>query len=216
MKGAGKYADELKSLVKKFAKEAKAPAITKQDPLRALTRAIFCFDTTDAKADEALAVIDREFVDINELRVGTDLEVRDLIGEKFPQIDKRALMASSILNGIFDREGVLSLDRIANLKKAEIRQYLRDLPGMTPFVEAYTLLYGFEVSAMPLDDMGAAHLKQAGVVDPAATIEEAQKFIEGHAKPEEMSELFAGLRRHAKENFVAAPPAEEGKAKKKK
>lgn len=215
MKGAGKYADELKSLVKKFAKEAKAPAITKQDPLRALTRAIFCFDTTDAKADEAFVVIDREFVDINELRVGTDLEVRDLIGEKFPQIDKRSLMASSILNGIFDREGVLSLDRLANLKKAEIRQYLRDLPGMTPFVEAYTLLYGFEVCAMPLDDMGAAYLKQAGVVDPTATIEEAQKFVEGHSKPEEVNELLAGLRRHAKENFVVAPP-EEPKAKKKK
>lgn len=215
MKGAGKYADELKSLAKKFAKESKGTAPQKLDPLRALARAIFCFDTTDAKADEALAVVDREFVDINELRVATDLEVRDLIGEKYPQIDRRALMASTILNGIFDREGVLSFDRIAAMKKAEIRQYIHGLLGMTPFVEGYTLLYGFEISAMPIDDMSLAYLKHAGGLDPAATVDDAQKFVENHAKPEEITELFAGLRRHAKENF-APPAAEEPKAKKKK
>ena len=135
MKGAGKYAEELKALVKKFGKEGKAQPLQKQDPLRTLARAIFSFDTTDAKADEALAVVDREFVDINELRVATELEVEDLIGPRYPQIAKRAGMISSIFNGIFDKEGVLSLDRVSTLKKAEIRQFLKELPGMTPYVE---------------------------------------------------------------------------------
>jgi endonuclease III len=214
MKGAGKYAEELKSLVKKFAKESKAAPLQKQEALRAMVRAIFAFDTTDGRADEALAVIDREFVDLNELRVATELEVHDLIGPKYPQIEKRATMISTILNYVFEKEGVLSFERLAALKKAEIRQFFRDLPAMTPYVEAYISLMSFDVAAMPMDDMSLVYLKQAGAADPEATIEDTQKFVENHLKPEEIYELFMGLRRAAKDNFVPPAPVEEKKKKK--
>ena len=214
MKGAGKYAEELKSLVKKFAKEAKATPIPKQDPLRAMVRAIFSFDTTDAKAEEALATVDREFVDINELRVATELEVHDLIGSKYPQIVKRAAMISTIFNHVFEKEGVLTFDRLAAMKKAEMRPFLRAMPGMTPYVEAYVALVSFEIAAMPLDDMSLAVLAESGAVDAGATIEEAQKFVEGHTKPDELNDLFAGLRRQAQEAFV--PPVDEAKSRRKK
>lgn len=212
MKGAGKYADELKSLTKKLAKEVKDKGVTaaKPDPLRSLVRSIFAFDTTDAKADEALATIAKEFVDLNELRVATELELLALIGAKYPQIELRSAMANSILNFMFEKEGVLIFDRISNLKKAEIRQYFRDVPGMTPYVEGFLCLFCFDIAAMPLDPMSLAYLRNAGAIDATATLEEAQKFIENHSKPEEMQDLFHGLRRHAKENFLPpAPPAEE-------
>ena len=49
------------------------------------------------------------------------------------------------------------------------------------------------------------------------TLEDAQKFIETHIRPEEVYELYAGLRRLAKENFApSAPAAPAGEAKKKK
>lgn len=217
MKGAGKYAEELKALVKKFAKECKIQPLQKQEPLRTLVRAMFSFDTTDAKADEALAIVDREFVDINELRVATELEVEALIGAKYPQIIKRASLISSVMNAIFDREGVLSLDRVSTLKKAEVRQLLKELPGMTPFVEGSVCLLSLDITAMPIDDMGMAYLKQAGALDAAIGLEEAQKFIETHIKPEEVYELYAGLRRLAKENYAPpAPPAPAEETKKKK
>jgi hypothetical protein len=125
-------------------------------------------------------------------------------------------MISAIFNHVFDREGVLSFERIANLKKAETRQYLKDLPTMTPYVEAYVCLLSMDITAMPLDDMGLAHLKHVGALESHATVEEGQKFIEGHLKPEEIYELFSGLRRIAKDNFVPPAPAADPKAKKKK
>ena len=217
MKGAGKYADELKSLVKKFAKETKSATLPKQDPRRAMARAIFAFDTTEAKADEAMAIVDCEFVDINELRVATELEVHSLIGVKYPQIDKRATLIFTIFNALFDREGVMSLDRVATLKKAEIRQYLRNLPTMTPYVEAYACMTCFDIAAMPVDEMSLGYLKHAGCIDPEAAVEDAQKFIENHLKPEDMHDLFLGLRKHARENFVPpAAPVVEPKKKAKK
>jgi hypothetical protein len=215
MKGSGKYADELKSLVKKFAKEGKTAPLQRQEPLRALVRAIFSFDTTDARADEALAVIDREFCDINELRVATELEAHALIGARQTQIEKRAMLISTILNHVFEKEGVLSFERLIPLKKAEIRQFYRELPAMTPFVEAYVCLMSFDTGAMPMDDMSLAYLKQAGAVDPSASIEDAQKFVENQLKPEEIYELFSGLRRQAKENFTPPAPVDDKKAKKK-
>lgn len=216
MKGAGKYAEELKALVKKMAKETKSAPLQKQEALRAMTRAIFCFDTTDARADEALTTIDREFVDINELRVATELEVQHLIGDKFPQIVNRSAMIYAIFNNIFEKEGVLGIDRIAVLKKAEIRQFLHVMAGMSSYVEAYVCLNSYDIAAMPVDEMSLAHLKQTGCVVPDATIDDAQKFIEGHLNPQELQDLFAGLRRLAKETFVAAAIPAEDKAKKKK
>ena len=122
------------------------------------------------------------------------------------------------MNAVFDREGVLSLDRVSTLKKAEVRQFLKELPGMVPFVEGCVCLLSVDVTAMPLDDMGMAHLKQAGALDAAMGLEDAQKFIETHIKPEDVYELYAGLRRQAKESFVLAPapPAPAAEAKKKK
>ncbi len=216
MKGAGKYADELKALAKKFAKEGKSALLQKQDALRVIARAIFSFDTTDARAEEALKIVDREFCDINELRVATELEVSALIGEKYPQIDRRATMISTIFNGVFDKEGVLGFDRVATLKKAEIRQFLRDLPGMTPYIEGCACLMSFDITAMPLDDMGMAYLKNDDAIDPGASLVDAQHFVEGHMKPEEIWELFQGLRRAARENFVPSAKAEEKPAKKRK
>jgi len=39
-----------------------------------------CYDATDAKAEEAMETIGRAFVDLNELRVATELEVQDMHG----------------------------------------------------------------------------------------------------------------------------------------
>ena len=79
---------------------------------------------------------------------------------------------------------------------------------------ASVCLLCLDIAAMPVDDMGLAYLKQAGAIDGAATPEEAQKFIENHLKPEDLYELYTGLRRQAKENFAPAVPEEPKKKKK--
>ena len=45
----------------------------------ALVRGAMSFDVSDHRADEAMKMIDREFVDLNELRVATDLEIAELL-----------------------------------------------------------------------------------------------------------------------------------------
>lgn len=197
MKNATKHADNLKSLHKKLLKEGKPEAKTTIEPLRALVLGILSFDASDSKAEAAMAIVDKEFVDLNELRVATELEVIQIIGPRFPGIERKAMLFREILNAIFEKEHTLSFERIKTLGKKDARVLLKELPEMTPFVEAYTLLHGLDVAAFPVDDSILESLVEADVVEEGTSLEDAQKFLEGHLKADEVFEVYSVVRRAA-------------------
>src|SRR5687768_10491599 len=104
MKNATKHADDLKALLKRLLKERRPAPREPQEPLTALVRAAMSFDMPDARAAEAMRAIETEFVDLNELRVATDLEIQELLGVKYPLIERRVAMITQSLNNIFERE----------------------------------------------------------------------------------------------------------------
>jgi len=195
MKNATKHAEELKSLLKRLVKDHKPEARQPQDPLKALVRAAMSFDVPDARADEAMKHIEREFVDLNELRVATDLEIQELLGTRYPAIERRVAMITQSLNDIFEREHTLSLDRLKTVSKRDSRQFLRELPDIHPFVEAYVMLFAFDGHAFPMDEETLDYLREQGIVEDGATLDEAQRFVEHQLKAEECHDLFAALRR---------------------
>lgn len=195
MKNATKHADDLKSLLRRLTKECKPGPLTVQDPLLALVRGAMSFDVSDNRAEEAMRVIEREFVGLNELRVATELEVQDLLGAKYPAIERRVAMITQALNRIFEREHTLSLDRLKTISKRDARQFLRDLPEIHPFAEAYVLMFAFGGHAFPLDDETLVYLREQGILDDETSIEEGQKFVEHHLKAEECYDLYSCLRK---------------------
>src|SRR5687767_3300322 len=194
MKNAGKHADELKSLLRRLVKEYKPEERQPQEPLKALVRGAMCFDMPDARVDEAMRAIETEFVDLNELRVATDLEIHEMLGVRYPEIERRVAMITQSLNNIFEREYTLSLDRLKTISKRDARQFLRELPDIHPFVEAYVMLFGFGGHAFPIDDEILEFLRDHGIVEGATSLDEAQRFVEHHLKAEECHDLFASLR----------------------
>jgi endonuclease III len=194
MKNATKHAEDLKSLLKRVLKEHKPAPRQPQEPLNALVRGAMSFDMPDARAADAMRAIETEFVDLNELRVATDLEIQELLGVKYPMIERRVAMITQSLNNIFEREHTLSLDRLKTVSKRDARQFLRELPDIHPFVEAYVMLFGFDGHAFPVDDEALEHLRDHGVVEPGVSLDEAQRFVEHHLKAEECYDLFACLR----------------------
>ena len=205
MKNATKHADDLKTLLKRLLKEHRPAPREPQEPLKALVRGAMSFDMPDGRADEAMRAIDREFVDLNELRVATDLEIQEMLGARYPDIERRVAMITQSLNNIFEREHTMSLDRLKTISKRDARQFLRELPEMHPFVEAYVMLMAFDGHAVPLDEDMLAYLREEEIVDPETTLEEAQRFVEHHIKAEESYPFFAALR----------AAVTEGKSKKK-
>jgi endonuclease III len=194
MKNATKHADSLRAAVKKLVREHKPEPRGAIEPLEALVRGILSFDASDEKVEEAMRAIHREFTDLNELRVATELEVQDLLGARYPKIEQRTSLLWQILNAIFDKEHTLSLERIRSLGKKDMRGFFRELPGMTPYVEAYVTLIGMEGSALPVDESMLAWLKEHQAVTEEASLDEAQRFCESHLKADEMYDAFRGLR----------------------
>jgi len=209
MKNATKHAETLKALMRRLAKEHKPALRVAMDPLQALVRGAMTFDVSDAKVDEVMSHIEKEFVDLNELRVATDLEIQELLGARYPQIEKRVAMITQALNNIFEREHTMNLNRMKEISRRDARQFLRELPDIHPFVEAYVTLYAFDGPAVPIDDMMLARLREEGVVDDNTSLEEAQKFVEHHLKAEECYDFYATLR-------MSCAAEEGGKGKKKK
>ena len=209
MKNATKHADTLKSLCKKLTREHKAPPITPVPAVEALVRGVMSYDVPDSRADEAMKVIQREFVDLNELRVATELEVQDMLGQRYPGIEKRVMMVAACLNMIFEKEHTLSLDRLKTLSKRDARQYIKDLPDVHPFVEAYVMLYAFDGHTIPVDQQTIDYLTGEDVLEPETGVEDAQKFLEHHVKAEECHEFYTACR-------AAASAAAGGEDKKKK
>src|SRR5687767_8156902 len=206
MKNAGKHADELRALLKRLIKEHKPGDRQPQEPLKALVRGAMSFDMPDGRAEEAMRAIDREFVDLNELRVATDLEIQEMLGTKYPEIERRVAMITQSLNNIFEREHTLSLDRLKTVSKRDARQFLRELPEIHPFVEAYVMLFGFDGHAFPMDDDTLEYLRDHDIVEASTTLDEGQRFVEHHLKADECYDLFACLKAGAL----------DGKARKKK
>src|SRR5215207_2909113 len=125
MKNATKHADELKSLYKKLSKEHKPGEKQPQDALWALVRGAMSYDVPDSRVEDAIKVIQREFVDLNELRVATELEVQEMLGQRYPQIEERVKLSTAALNAIFEKEHTLSLDRLKTISRRDARQFLR-------------------------------------------------------------------------------------------
>ena len=209
MKSATKHAEELRSLFKRLLKETKPGPKERQEPLKALVRGAMTFDVPDARADEAMRAIEKEFVDLNELRVATDLEIQELLGVRYPQIEKRVAMITQSLNAIFEKEHTLNLDRLATISKRDARQFLRDLPDVHPFVEAYVMLYAFDGHTIPVDEQTVEYLRGEEVLEPDTGVEEAQRFLEHHIKAEECHDFYTAVR-------VAAGNAAGGADEKKK
>ena len=106
-------------------------------------------------------------------------------------------LITQCLNYMFEREHTMSLDRLKTISKRDARQFLRELPGMVPFVEAYVMMFAFEGNAFPIDKEMMDYLREEGVIDEETTIEEAQKFVENHIKGEEIYDFYWVLRRAA-------------------
>jgi len=194
MKNATKHADTLHLLLKKLTKEYPSKPRQAMEPLRALVRAAMSYDVSEAKADEAMRAIEKEFVDLNELRVATDLEIHELLGVRYPAIERRVAMITQALNNIFEREHTMNLERLKTVSRRDARQFLRELPDIHPFVEAYVMLYAFEGHTCPMDAEILAYLLEEEAVEEGSTIEDAQRFVEYNLKPEEMHDFFSAVR----------------------
>ncbi len=224
MKNATQHAQTLKALIASLTKaHAKAigaagdrPAL---DPLRALVLACLREDQPEAKIAPALAALDAEFGDANEIRVATELELADHLephlGEQGSHAVAERLKAA--LGAVFEVEGHLSLSRIEKLAKREQRQAFRALVdrsegNITPFAEGHVALTSFAIGTLPIDATLHALLVERGAVDAEADAADVRKFVEQNVKLDDAWPFFIAARAEA--HAGKAKPGRKPPAKK--
>ena len=208
MKNATKHAPALRSLAAKLVKAhepGRRPAPV--EPRRALVAAVLAEDCPDALADAALDAFDAEFVDYNELRVATELEVQDLLGRGYPDAVARTARLHRVLHAVFQREAGFVMEQWAALGKKDQRQYLRELDAATPFVEAHVMLHATTAAAVPIDAAVLALLKDRGAVDTDADAGEATRLAEQTLAADECWPFYAACRAEAHAEAAAKVPA---------
>ncbi len=144
-----------------------------------------------------MKAIEKEFVDLNELRVATELEVQELLGQRYPKIEERVTMITLALNNIFEREHTLSLNRLKDISRRDARNFLRELPEIHPFVEAYVMMFAFEGHSFPIDETILDLLVDEEIVEEGTSLVDAQKFVEHHLKDDECYAFYHALRQVA-------------------
>jgi endonuclease III len=187
--------DALKKMVARLVKSAPARKPEATDPITRLIRAFLEYDCDETRTSAAERKIVDNMVDFNELRVTPAIELAALLGVRYPFAESRCSGLHRTLQSIFDREHHMRLDRVKEMKKAEIRPYFQSLAGITPYVEAAVSVDCFGITAAPVDTKLLLWLISKDALPEGIDIRSAQQAIEKCLKAGEAEEFFHGARR---------------------
>ena len=182
MKKAGLYRRKIRNLLRGLSKWRAAARQDEGDLLRLLIVSILEEDASRKEAEKALAAIEEEFVDYNELRVALPREVAECVGKNFPNVRTKAEIIKTALNNVFDRFNKLAIDPLAEVPKRDLRRRLEEL-GLSPYAAACIAMLRFGLAVVPVDDALAECLEINGCVEPGSSLVEVRAFLE-HVVPQ--------------------------------
>lgn len=174
--------------------------------LGCFVKSFLLWESTTAKAMQAMKRLEAALVDLNELRTCMPDEILRLLGERYPRGAERSLRLRTALNVIYSSEQRVTLEPLVQLSAAEARGRLDRIEGVPPFVAARVCLVALMHHAAPVDSRIHRRLIEAKVVGAGSTCEEASSLLESKARAGELPETYALLQAWADD---AAYPAAE-------
>ncbi|NNM86265.1 MAG: hypothetical protein HKL96_10995 [Phycisphaerales bacterium] len=187
--------DGLKKLATRLIKNAPSRHAAKVDPLVRLVRAFLEYDADSARAQAAEERLLHSMVDYNELRVTPAIELSAILGVRYPFADSRCSALHRTLQAVFDREHHMSLESLKGMKKGDVRNYLKTLAGINPYVEAVVALECYDVPAAPVDMKLTLWLKSKGGIPEEFLPTDTQQALEKLIKATDMLAFYRGARR---------------------
>ena len=206
MKNSVEHARALGRLLGKLSRYSTEHKADELDSVGQLIHGFWAYDCTHARSGAAYRSMMGHFVDLNDLRVSDPAEVVSVVGDGYPQAYDRAIRMRQALNAVYKREHAVDLTRLKEKPKKEVRDYLDTLDGMVPYVSAVVTLLGFGGHGVPLDNQLFQKLKEDGVIERDATIEEAGAFLESHVSASDAVEAHKRLRAYVERRVKFTPP----------
>lgn len=164
------------------------------DPVRRLAIAILAVHCSDDEADRAVDRALAAFVDWNDMRVSSAVELNKATGNAIPQGTQRCQHLIDALQAVFDCENRLSLDRLKGMGRREARHYLEQLNGVDEFAVASVILWSLGGHAIPVNDELLDTLRAGDLINPSASRAEVQAFLERHVSAADAKEFCMIMR----------------------
>lgn len=139
------------------------------DPLSELISSLLSHSTRNADSGRAFKRLRERFPTWEEVRDAPTAEVEDCVAScTWPE--QKAPRIQQVLRAIGDRrDGVLSLDFLADRPVVAAREWLEELPGVGPKTSAATLLFSrLRMPALPVDSHHHRVAARLGLI-PAST-----------------------------------------------
>ncbi len=206
MKNSAVYAAEVKKFFNRLKRNGPNPVLHEyDDPLKQLIYAVLSEDNSPTRAKAAMTRLLANTVDYNDLRVSTPTELASIIDSDILNAAERAGVLIEVLGSIYSRENSVGLNKTKTKNRRDARAYLEGLSGMTPYVLSGTMLWAFDEHTIPLDEQMFVLLKKEGLVDPDATMTEAQGFLRRHIPAGDAKLFTALLKRHPAQKAPRTP-----------
>jgi len=193
MKNATRYEKKIKKLLTGLG-AVRTPAAP-DDPIQVIVEAVMERNAGPNHFEKAMAMIDREFVDLNELRVAQPREIVELLSKSFPWAREKAEEVTTALNKIFQRANCLDVEYMEQMAKRALRRHLEKI-GLSPYAAARVVSRAFGGHAIPVDEDLAETLVMDGYVDPGASADEIQGFLERIVSQKDCLAAHVVMRRH--------------------
>lgn len=221
MKDGMLYAGRLKKAYKKLLTAVSKPDIPEpEDAMYRLAVGILGTECGDATAKRAVNRTFNTLADWNEARVSSAIELNRATGNLIPQGVQRCARLRAALQSIYNRENMLSLDRLRSMGRRDARRYLEELDGVDEYTVASIILWSLGGHAIPVDDKVLKALRDNELVNPEADRAEVQAFLERNisaAQAKEFCLVIASLgsrkRAESARNKTKAKPRAKAKPK---
>ena len=176
MKNATTYAKKVKKLLGKLPGDSARPD-KEADPIRILVRSVLEADASEKDADRAVAALEEEFLDFNELRASPSRDIVECLGEQLPGAREKSEVLVKVLNALFRRVHKVSVEYMRDMTKRDLRRHLGEL-GMEPYASARLVATVFDRHAIPVDQTLVESLEMGGYVHPESDVPDVQGFLE--------------------------------------
>lgn len=213
MKSGTFYAKRVKRLFSKLRQEHGTVQLPEpSDPVDALVLGLLTREAPPSNASRARESLFQAMVDYNEVRVSTIAEIRQQIQPHVPNASKRADAIRRALNAVYRKQHRICLESLRKLGRREARQYLEKLDGVDAHAAAYVILWSLGGHAVPVDLPMFERMRQDDLVEPSATIDEVQAFLERNIAASDAREFCLLMRRYV-DAAAASRPGSGGEGK---
>ena len=217
MKNSKEYGKKIMKLYRSLKKkQGKIKKAVFDEPAEAIVYAIVSESMRESEAKTVIKKMGKYFVDLNDMRVSRVGEFVEVIGSAGSSSEKTAKKLGEFLCAIYNKYDVVSLEALKETGKRQAKKDLEELGILSRFAINYCFLTALGGHSIPLTEKMFDYLRASELVDPDASDDDIEGFLERQVAAANGYEFYFLLRSESDKSKKKLKKAAKKKTKAKK